>query len=134
MGRERDRKRRWGSCPQCMRTGIRLRVDGTLGAHPPRGEKAPVRCEGSGQVPAEDIVFKHEFRRFLLVRHDDPTGISGSGVVAEGVQFSDGECVIRWLVNGKPGSTVVWDSVDDAMAIHGHGNATERVWAEGDTE
>jgi len=36
-------------------------------------------------------------RRFLLVRDCDPSGVSGTGIVAEGVQFSDGTAVMHWL-------------------------------------
>lgn len=36
----------------------------------------------------------------------------------EGVVFSDGRCSIRWLT--AKGSTSVWDTFDDMMAIHGH--------------
>jgi len=36
----------------------------------------------------------------------------------EGVVWSDGTCTVRWLtVNG---STEVWASFDDLMAVHGH--------------
>lgn len=33
---------------------------------------------------------------FELVRNNDVTGISGVGVVAEGVIFSDGTVALRW--------------------------------------
>jgi hypothetical protein len=36
----------------------------------------------------------------------------------EGVIFSDGKCVIRWLTGKR--SVAVWDSFEDMMAIHGH--------------
>lgn len=35
-------------------------------------------------------------RRFHLVRDDDETGISGTGVVAEGIEFSNGMCAACW--------------------------------------
>lgn len=65
-------------------------------------------------------------RRFLLIRHHDPSGVSGTGVVARGVQFEDGQTVIRWY--GVHPSTAIWDSLDDAMAIHGHDGATHVRW------
>lgn len=67
-------------------------------------------------------------RRFRLVREHDVSGVSGTGVVAEGVQFADGACCIRW--GGDHRSTVVWDSVTDALAIHGHGGATHIEWVD----
>lgn len=67
-------------------------------------------------------------RLFELHRDHDVSGVSGIGIVAEGVQFSDGTCVVRWVASR--GSTVVWQSIDDVVAIHGHGGATRVVWLE----
>ena len=45
----------------------------------------------------------------------------------EGVVFSDGHCAVRWLTPIR--STSVWDSVEDALAIHGHPEyESEIVW------
>lgn len=66
-------------------------------------------------------------RRFHLERDVDVSGISGTGTVAEGVRFSDGITEIRW-VTGEHRSTVVWPSIADVEAIHGHGGATRIVW------
>lgn len=64
-------------------------------------------------------------RPFLMIRTEDETGISGTGVVAEGVEFLDGTVVIRWQTHGDDHhSTVVWASIEDALAIHGHGGKT----------
>lgn len=68
-------------------------------------------------------------RRFFLVRESDVTGVSGGGVVASGVRFQDGKVAVRWIV-GHDRSTVVWDSVDSCMAIHGHDGATRLVWVD----
>jgi hypothetical protein len=62
-------------------------------------------------------------RRFQLVRHEDITGVSGTGVVAEGVQWSNGQVCLCW--RGEHSSVAVWPSMEDAMAIHGHDGATE---------
>jgi len=67
-------------------------------------------------------------RVFHLERDEDDSGISGTGTVAEGVEFSDGTSVIRWIV-GDHRSTVVWDSIESVEAIHGHGGATRLVWS-----
>jgi hypothetical protein len=65
-------------------------------------------------------------RRFRLVRHVDVTGISGTGVVADGVLWPDGTVTIRWR-GGMP-STVNWERLDHAHAVHGHGGATRIEW------
>lgn len=62
-------------------------------------------------------------RRFVLMRHEDETGVSGTGVVAEGVEWTDGTVSMRWM--GARCSTVYWDNVADAIAIHGHNGKTE---------
>ena len=65
-------------------------------------------------------------RRFQLERDVDVSGVSGTGVVADGVAFSDGTVVIHW--RGVRQSTVVWPAIEDVGAIHGHGGATRIVW------
>ena len=68
-------------------------------------------------------------RRFKLIRHEDPTGISGTGTVAEGIQFSDGRVVIRWIV-GDHRSIVAWDDIRSVEAIHGHDGKTRIYWVD----
>lgn len=65
-------------------------------------------------------------RAFSLYRQQDVTGVSGTGVVATGAQFPDGVVVIRWA--GPWASTVVWDSLDAAMHVHGHDGKTIVLW------
>lgn len=69
------------------------------------------------------------FKRFKLRRLQDVTGVSGVGVVAEGIQFSDGVAVLRWCV-GNHRSTVVWGTVTDAVAVHGHDGNTVLEWVD----
>lgn len=61
-------------------------------------------------------------RRFHLKRVIDETGISGVGIVTEGVQFSDGSCVMRWMTDTS--STTVYASIQDVLTIHGHAGKT----------
>lgn len=65
-------------------------------------------------------------RTFEFHRDADVTGVSGTGVVADGVTFDDGVTVVRW--RGERRSTVVWPSVEDAIAVHGHDGATRLVY------
>jgi hypothetical protein len=66
-------------------------------------------------------------RRFELVRDHDVSGVSGVGVVAEGVAFTDGTVSLRWTV-GEHRCTSTWGSIADVEAIHGHGGSTRVVW------
>lgn len=70
-----------------------------------------------------------ESRRFELHREVDVSGVSGTGLVAEGVAFSDGTAVIHWVA-GEHRSTVVWPDVAGVEAIHGHGGATQIRWVD----
>ena len=65
-------------------------------------------------------------RRFEMIRTIDVTGASGTGRVAEGVQFGNGKVVICWLTPRS--SIVIWDTIVDAVAIHGHDGLTEFNW------
>ncbi len=66
-------------------------------------------------------------RTFQLHRDTDVSGVSGTGVVADGVVFPDGTTVIRWRTLPHS-STVVWDDLDAAVAVHGHAGATRFVF------
>lgn len=66
---------------------------------------------------------QRRLRILELVRLEDPTGVSGTGVVAYGVEFPDGHIVLRWAT--EVNSTVLYDSEEDLIFIHGHGGATQ---------
>jgi hypothetical protein len=61
-------------------------------------------------------------RNFVLVRLVDLSGVSGTGRVAEGVIFHDGQCVVSWF--GQFHSIEVWPSVEQMIAVHGHSGKT----------
>lgn len=64
---------------------------------------------------------------FRLVRHIDVSGVSGTGAVAEGVQFSDGSVALRW--RSQTPATSVWDAGLAAMlAVHGHAGCSVVEW------
>lgn len=67
-------------------------------------------------------------RTFQLHRDEDETGISGIGIVAEGVQFTDGTCVISWLTEHS--SLGIYNDLQTLVSIHGHGGRTRVVWTD----
>jgi hypothetical protein len=69
-------------------------------------------------------------RTFELVRYHDLSGVSGTGVVAEGCVFTDGSVALRW--RGTNPATAVWPDVESVLAVHGHQGATEVRWLEGE--
>ena len=65
-------------------------------------------------------------RRFYLDRHQDPTGVSGTGMVAQGVLFDNGKVALTWLTEWP--SVTVYDSIAELGAVHLHEGATSLVW------
>lgn len=60
-----------------------------------------------------------------IVRHEDESGISGTGIVAEWVEYSDGEVVVHWLSHTP--STNHYRNFKQVDKIHGHGGKTELI-------
>lgn len=72
-------------------------------------------------------------RRFVLDRNVDLTGVSGTGVVAEGVEFSDGVVCLHWT-SAWPSSVVHYDrGLDSVLAVHGHDGRTVLRFLDGPT-
>jgi hypothetical protein len=65
-------------------------------------------------------------RRFRLIRTEDVSGVSGTGVVAEGVAFSSGKVALSWC-SDLP-TVTVYDSISDLERIHGHEGRTHIDW------
>jgi hypothetical protein len=69
---------------------------------------------------------KTRMRFFLLERSEDVSGTSGTGIVAEGCEFSSGWCAITWLT---PLGTYAWyPNIKSIDGVHGHGGKTRVVW------
>ena len=60
---------------------------------------------------------------FWLYRWEDGSGISGTGIVAEGVIFEGGQVAMRW---NKSGSMGIYSSIDQVKEIHGLNVVQER--------
>jgi len=57
-------------------------------------------------------------RSFTVYRNADESGISGTGVVIEGVKLATGQAVIHWLYPPPRGGIAVFDSMDDFIKVH----------------
>lgn len=71
-------------------------------------------------------------RRFHLVRREDLTGVSGTGMVAEGVEFEDGQCVMSWLTQFH--SLGIYPNSETLIRIHGHEGRTTIEWLVSEVE
>jgi hypothetical protein len=67
-------------------------------------------------------------KAFYVRRDEDIHGNTGTGIVAEGVIFDGGKCVMRWL--DKIASIVTFDCLEHVEAIHGHSGKTVVVLGE----
>lgn len=76
----------------------------------------------------------HHPRRFELIRHEDNTGTSGTGVVAVGVEYPDGAVHMQWRNDQNPDLETrsngcafkpAPDGIEATEEIHGHGGRTE---------
>ena len=67
-----------------------------------------------------------QMRKFVLEREKDESGVSGTGIVAEGVVFTNGFAVLSWLTPLT--SVAVYHSIDVLERVHGHGGKTKVVF------
>lgn len=67
-----------------------------------------------------------KLRRFQLHRDKDASGVSGVGLVAEGVEFSSGMVAITWLSQYQVVS--VCANLRVVEGVHGHDGDTRVVW------
>lgn len=66
-------------------------------------------------------------KTFRLVRDADESGISGTGVVAEGVEFTGGAVVITWFSH-FPAFNVYPGGMKTVEGLHGHNGKTRVEW------
>jgi len=57
-------------------------------------------------------------RTFTVFRQSDETGVSGDGVVIEGVELATGQCIIHWLYPPPRGGIAIFDSLGDFLKVH----------------
>jgi len=55
---------------------------------------------------------------FTVARQSDETGVSGEGVVIEGVLLATGQCIAHWLYPRPKGSIAIFDSMNDFVTVH----------------
>lgn len=67
-------------------------------------------------------------RIFHLQRTEDVHGVSGTGRVAEGVEFTNGKVALNWLT--ATSSIGVYDNIREVEEIHGHEGRTKVEWDE----
>jgi len=64
-------------------------------------------------------------RRFFLQREEDATGVSGTGRVADGVEFTNGWCVLTW--KSEFSGVTVYPSISVLESVHTHGGQHKTI-------
>jgi len=57
-------------------------------------------------------------KTFTVARRADETGVSGTGVVIEGVVLATGQCIVHWLYPPPRGGIAIFDSMNDFIRVH----------------
>jgi len=71
---------------------------------------------------------------FTICRQSDESGISGTGVVIEGVEYATGQVVLHWLSPFPKGSIAIFESIEDFKRVHVNphpSNKTIITWSDG---
>lgn len=55
---------------------------------------------------------------FTVCRQHDETGVSGEGVIIEGVVLGTGQCIVHWLYPPPRGGIAIFDSMTDFIKVH----------------
>lgn len=96
------------------------------------------------QTPTEELIPKKPSRlcprgiqTFTVARQADESGVSGEGVVIEGVLLATGQCIAHWLYPRPKGSIAIFDSMNDFITVHikpHPGNRTIITYDDGEQE
>lgn len=65
-------------------------------------------------------------RRFVFLRDEDETGISGTGLVVMGVMYPDGVCHYRWITEWRTDQQA--PTLEHLYRLHGHQGRTRIVF------
>lgn len=57
-------------------------------------------------------------RTFTVHRKIDESGVSGEGVIIEGVLYATGQVVLHWLNPMPRGSIAIFESMNDFLSVH----------------
>jgi hypothetical protein len=83
--------------------------------------------ENQGPLEPEDLLPQpprgrapRGIRTFTVARKNDESGVSGVGVIIEGVEYATGQVVLHWLFPPPRGGIAIFDSLEDFLKVHVH--------------
>jgi hypothetical protein len=68
-----------------------------------------------------------KFKTFYLLRKEDVSGISSTGIVAHGIEMRSGLLFLEWIANEHV-SWGLYPNETELLSIHGHENRTQLIW------
>ena len=90
-------------------------------------EEVVEEVEEKEEIQPEDLLPKpppkrapRGIRTFTVARKNDETGVSGVGVIIEGVEYATGQVVVHWLFPPPRGGIAIFDSLGDFLRVHVH--------------
>ena len=90
-------------------------------------EEVVEEVEEKEEIQPEDLLPKpppkrapRGIRTFTVARKNDETGVSGVGVIIEGVEYATGQVVVHWLFPPPRGGIAIFDSLGDFLKVHVH--------------
>jgi hypothetical protein len=100
------------------------------------GEEISTNAEELKPKPSAKLA-PRGIETFTVCRQADESGVSGTGVVIEGVEFATGQVVLHWLTPFPKGSIAIFESLKDFTGVHVNphpGNKTIITWSDGRQE
>jgi hypothetical protein len=84
-----------------------------------------LEIETTGEAPEVDLKPKKPsklapqgIRTFTVCRINDESGVSGTGVIIEGITLATGQCVVHWLYPPPSGAIAIFNSISDFATVH----------------
>ena len=69
-----------------------------------------------------------EIKPFYLLRKEDVSGISGTGIVAFGAVLPSGKVVMEWATYHR--TLTIFENIEDVIKFHGHDSRTEVIFGQ----
>lgn len=65
-------------------------------------------------------------RCFYLMRKEDTSGVSGTGIIAYGAIYPSGKVVMEWVT--KYGSIAIYENIHEIQVLHAEKGKTDIVY------
>ncbi len=85
--------------------------------------------EGQNQFTFDNVKGNHPFRHYIMVRDHDEGNVSGTGVVADVIEFESKWVAVGWRSTTKSAlpSVYIYPSMEYVHKLHGHNGKTRLV-------